>query len=87
MNAAVLLARNAIAAATSLGCANRRMGTLLKYRASPSLPCGLFERNSSVSVGPGAMAFAVIPSAARTAYFGHELATNFLPRFGAFRVL
>lgn len=36
-------------------------GTPERYRFSPSLPGALLARNSSVSVGPGATVFTVMP--------------------------
>src|SRR5207249_2853879 len=59
MNPALSVARKATAAAISSGCAKRPMGTLERYSFSLSLPGGLLARKSSVSVGPGATAFAV----------------------------
>ena len=62
--------RNVIAEAISWGCPRRPIGTLARYRASPSLPGGLLARNSSVSVGPGATAFTVTPLCASSS--AHE---------------
>src|SRR5258708_33904533 len=57
---AVSAARKAIAAATSWVRASRPIGTLARQRASPSPPFGLLAHHKSVSVGPGATAFAVM---------------------------
>ena len=51
--------RNSIAAALSSGWPNRPIATPDKDRLSLPLPSGLFARNSSVSVGPSAMALPV----------------------------
>src|SRR5260370_876832 len=66
MNDASSDSRKAIAAAISSARPRRPMGTIARERISPSLPGGLFSRNSSVSIGPGATALTVMPVVANS---------------------
>ena len=50
--------------ATSAGAPKRFMGMEASDSFSASLPAGWFWRNSSVSMGPGAMALTVMPYSA-----------------------
>ena len=56
--------RKAIAATISSGFPRRRIGIIERKRPSASLPAGVLRRNISVSTGPGATAFTVMPVSA-----------------------